>query len=180
MLPYNAELAEPLYKDQKRDYDMMWKKYNQASSLSPTDSVVNYGIDSRDTNRWYRYTAYTDVHDDSYTYFFRQSTLDWISNQISNRLKGVHPEGKRIIVPDSTISSVLDSYRNKTFLTPEMIIEQVIMYIVNSVSTEFETIRQNQSLSAWVQKYDMDSGIRRFNGEKINDKNKTWFFNWNY
>lgn len=183
MLPYNRKISQHLYQDQKADYDMLWKPYTQAKqleSLSPTDSVLKYTTDSRDTNRYYRYSAFTDINDPNYFKYYTNSVLDWCSAQITARLKGVHPEGKNIVVPDATIASVMDSYMHNANLNPGILEEQVVMYIVNYIKNEYQTINQNNKLSAWVQKYDMDSGLKQFNDVKLNENQRTMFYNWNY
>ena len=180
MLPYNRELSYPQYDNLQKDYQMIWQKYKTNELPSSTDSVINYGIDSKDTNRWYRYSAYTAENDPLYQAFFSDDNLNWMSVQITNRLKVVHPEGKNIVVPNQTIASVADSYWNKTFLTSETIREMTILYIVNQVTTDFQITQQNDNLDAWVQKYDITTGLRQFNDIRINEKTKTYFYNWNY
>ncbi len=178
MLPYDRSLSFHLYKDQKRDYDLIWDKYQSNILQSNTDSSTKYAIDSVHTNQWYRYPAYTESNQPIYNNFFKQEDIDWMSNQITIRLKGVHPEGKNIVVPDGTILSVADSYYNSGYFVIETLKEQVILYIVAQVKNEFEMTAQNDKLTPWVQKYDLESGLRQFNGIKLNDKKRSHFVHW--
>ncbi len=180
MLPYNRELSRPLYATQEIDQAMVTTPYKVNALLSSTDSVSNYGLDTNNVDSWYRYVAYTSTRDPNYLELFTKVSVDWISLQITLRLQGVHPEGKKIVVPDETILTVLDSFFNKLNLKPEQIREQVVMYIVEQVKNDFQITEQNDKLSAWVMKYDVTTGLRRYSDIKLNEKRGTHFYSWNY
>ena len=101
--------------------------------------------------------------------------------EITKRLKGVHPEGKNIIIPVYTISSVIDAIYNKTpHAELDVMIEMVINYIVNQVKTDYETTQQNNKLSIWVTNYDVTSGLQRFSAPKLNNKTRLSYTHWTY
>jgi hypothetical protein len=66
---------------------------------------------------------------------------------ITNMLKGVHPEGKNIIMPDDTIRSVCDSIFENSPAHADVMSKMVINYIVDFVKTDYETTTKNNNLS---------------------------------
>jgi hypothetical protein len=51
--------------------------------------------------------------------------------------------------------------------------KMVISYIVDYIRTEFNNTMKNYSYSAWVQKYDQETGLKQFDDIKLNNKSKT-------
>ena len=152
----------------------------KVNSLSSSSDNADMNIDTNHVNQWMRYVAYTASKDPDYTKLFSQPSVNWMSAQIILRLKGVHPEGKDIVVPDSTILSVADSWYQGTQLTIEMLQEMTVLHIVEQIRNDFQLIEQNDKLSAWIQKYDMDSGMKKFNDIKLNEKRGIHFYHWSY
>ena len=103
-----------------------------------------------------------------------------MSKMITHFLRGVHPEGKNIIVPESTIKSVGDSVFQNTFQSAQVMQEMIINFIVESIKAEYETVHKNNQLSAWVQKYDQETGLKQFNGVKLNNKMRSAYMQWRY
>lgn len=122
-----------------------------------------------DTN-FYAHVGWEQTSDDSVAlnYLFSNSTLDLISNEISDALRGVDPEGRRIVIPHDKIANVLSSvYRHgtrteigniyATFTIPDIqsrndirnIINQTINIVVSAIKNEFEIIENNKKLSVW-------------------------------
>jgi hypothetical protein len=58
--------------------------------------------------------------------------------------------------------------------------EMTINYVVNSIRTEYDVINNNNKLSIWVTKYDIDSGLQRTNGIKLNRKQRNSYYYWKY
>ncbi len=92
-----------------------------------------------------------------------------LSVQITRQLTGVHPKGKNIIVPNTTILSVLDSvymsfprdtYKNNAAKASGIIIE--------TIKQEFGAEKVYNSLSIDAIKYSGD--VRRHQKSKINEK----------
>lgn len=179
MLPYDRRLSEPLYLNEKTVMNMMYEPYITNNIPSLTDST-DYAIGSANINGLYRNVVYTSYDNPNYTSLFSDSSIAFMSNQITNRLQGVHPEGKRIIVPKETILSVADSYLNNNYNDVRVIQEQVIMYIVNTIVTDYGITSNNEKLTPWVQKYSMDTGLKQFNGVKLNENRGIHFYSWNY
>jgi hypothetical protein len=122
-----------------------------------------------------------DYREDCYYTFFSKQNIFNISLEITKRLKGVHPEGKNIIVSDENIISVMDSVYNATYKDVQKMTMMTIAYIVDAISTEFKTIEQNNKLSIWVTQYTDDWGIKQVPKLKMREKRPTpMIFNMNY
>jgi hypothetical protein len=128
-----------------------------------------YKANYNDTN-FYSHVGWEQTSDDSVAlnYLFSNSTLDLISNEVSDALRGVDPEGRRIIVPNDKIANVLSSvYQNgtrtdigsiySTFTIPDLqsrndirnIINQTINIVVSAIKNEIEITENNKKLSVW-------------------------------
>jgi hypothetical protein len=171
--PYNRENALSLR--------MLESPYKVNDLPSETDSSSR-AIDTNHISPWYRNVAFTAAQDPDYTNLFSQPSINWISAQITLRLRGVHPEGKDIVVPDYTILSVADSWYNGTQLSIEMLQEMTILHIVDIIKNDYQTMEQNDKLSAWVQLYDMTTGMNKWDkgAIKLNEKRGTSYYSWNY
>jgi hypothetical protein len=121
----------------------------------------------------YRYYGYQG--DDRYNSLFNDHSLKFMQDMISNALQGVHPQGKRIVVPIDTIRSVADSVFQTGFANADQMQKMVISFIVNSIAQEYETITKNNSLSAWVQLYDTSTGMKKMDGIKLNNKQRAYY-----
>lgn len=117
------------------------------------------------------YTKYVGYQDTNVCIekYFSGYTVNIISKKVTELLMGVHPENRRIIVPDSTIYNVLDAiYQNYRPPTGDIygrynipsgtttesyvqdMIDQVIEIIVSDVRNNYETIENNSKLSIWT------------------------------
>jgi hypothetical protein len=183
MLPYYRSPIESIFpnnNENAKTLSMIETPFKNNTISSYTDNNV-YAIDNTNhINVWYRNTAYTASNDPNYTELFSDSNINWMSGQITARLKGVHPEGKNIIVPNKSILGVMDSWYQSTQLTFEMLKEMVILHIVEQITNEYELTAQNSRLSPWVQKYSIDTGLKQFNDIKLNENRGTHFYSWNY
>jgi hypothetical protein len=103
-----------------------------------------------------------------YQYLFKPETIRRISQQITKRLHGVHPEGKNIIYPDHLIAQIVgqvfSAYKRPNIggiytkdiianMQPrddmEFIINQSINIIATTLKTQLETENNNKKLSIW-------------------------------
>ena len=125
-----------------------------------------------------RYAGY--VPNDRYLSLFSDHSIKFMSRMITHLLKGVHPEGKNIIVPDATIQSVADSVFQNTGQSVDVMQKMIINYIVQDFKTEYETIKKNNKLSIWVQKYDRSTGMKQFGDVKLNQKSRNAYFQMRY
>ena len=98
---------------------------------------------------------------------FSDKTVAWMSAEITERLRGVSPDGRDIVVPDDTILSVMNNvyitYRPQTGdiysrytisqleerTDADHIITETIEIIVDQVSTEMEVAANNYKLDIW-------------------------------
>jgi hypothetical protein len=160
---------------------MLNTPYKVNAKSSSTDNVA-YEVDTPHVNVWYRHVQYAGYDNKNYTELFTKHSVQWMSLQISLRLRGVHPEGKTIVVPDSSILTVADSFFNGTQLTIATIQEMVVMHIVDQVKNDFELIQQNDKLNIWQTLYSMDTGLQRISqvSSHINDRRPTHHYAWNY
>jgi hypothetical protein len=122
-----------------------------------------------------RTTVPCDASPSVYYTLFAKATIDWVSEQITKRLKGVHPEGKNIIVPDETIISVMDSLWHNSYPQPERLIMECVLFIVDYIKDDFQTNIQNSKLSIWVQNFPEESTIRQYAPIKLREKRPTNF-----
>lgn len=184
MLTYQRspeESSGPLNEENLKAFKMVTSPYQLNYLPSATDSQ-RYNVDTNSVNPWYRNVSYTAANDPDYRSLFNKQSVQWMSDQITARLKGVHPEGKNILVPKETILSVADSFYQNTQLTVEMLQEMIILKIVEQIRQDFELTKQNNKLSAWVQLYSMDTGLKQWSDAEdwINQKRRTHFYHWNY
>jgi hypothetical protein len=184
MLTYHRSATEslpPRDRDNALTYRMLNTPYKVNALPSETDNIM-YQQDTPYVDVWQRHVMYAGYNDPNYTDLFSQASVDWMSLQISLRLRGVHPEGKNIIVPDSTILSVADSVYQNTFLTLELLQEMTVLHIVEAVKNDFELTQQNDKLSIWQTLYSMDTGLQRISqvDSHINDRRGTHYYHWNY
>lgn len=121
-----------------------------------------------------------DTRDVFYS-FFSETNVKYISNEITRRLVGVHPQGKNIIVSDKQIVSVMDSVYKNTYRDIDKMTMMVVGYIVDYVSADFQTELQNQKLSIWTTNFGPETGLRQFSKIKVRErKGPSMVFNMNY
>jgi hypothetical protein len=152
--------------------------YDQYASTSSTDNSLDIYKGLGDINYNYRYLFFRSQ--DTYNYFMSQASMRLMSTEITRKLTGVHPEGKNIVVPDEMIRSVADSMYENNRMDIKALQEMTINYIVNTIRTEYDVINNNNKLSIWVTKYDIDSGLQRTNGIKLNRKQRNSYYYWKY
>jgi hypothetical protein len=123
--------------------------------------------------------------------YFDPNTVKIISHKISQLLDGVEPSGRKIIVPDKTIYSVLsqiyNSYRPPTgdiygrYNVPtdvpenyiQSLCDQTIEVIVNDVKNNIGIDELNSKLSIWTTVLgDFNNhGLRQYPPIKIRERN---------
>ena len=122
-----------------------------------------------------------DYRSQVYYSFFGKANISYISNEITNRLTGVHPQGKNIIVPTETILSVMDSMYENTYRDVDKLTMMTISYIVEYISNEYEIEMQNSKLNAWVMTYPPEYGMQQVPQIKLREKRPApMIFNMNY
>lgn len=174
----NGVQAHPYYKtytDFQKPYDMFDKGFYGNNNSTSTDNYAGeFPLNSN-----YRYAAGYSANE-RYISLFSDRSIDFMRRMITKLLDGVHPEGKNIIVPASTVYSVADSVFQNTGQSVQVMQEMVINFIVQDLKTEWETIKKNNSLSPWVQRYDQASGLQQFNDIKLNNKMRSAYMQLRY
>lgn len=138
-----------------------------------------YGVNSVADDNYRRFVGYTENNSCIQEYFSPQ-TIRLISNKISELLEGVDPEGRKIVVPDKNIASVMSNIQ-KNFRPPtgdiygrynvpngfgsdnyvQSMIDQTIEIIVSDVRTNLEMAENNRKLTVW------STVLGDFNAQKI-------------
>lgn len=132
-----------------------------------------------DYQKEYRYQVYASETEKK-RLLFSESSIATMQKAITFFLQGVHPEGKNIVVPRSTIVSVADSFYETTPAHLDVLQRMVVNFIVAQVKEEYETVTKNNKLSIWVTKYDVESGMQQFNDVKLNNKKRAPYSYYSY
>lgn len=151
----------------------------QYNANNTTTSAANTYTGEFPINMNLRYAAGYQA-DQNYLAFFSDKNVRWMSMVITSMLKGVHPEGKNIIIPNETIRSVCDSIFQNSPAHADVMSKMVISYIVEFVKTDYANTTKNNNLSIWVQRYDEESGLKQFNNIKLNNKQRSPYMQWRY
>jgi len=166
------------YTEYQKNYNVFQQDpYNPANASTSSTYLKDLG----NVQNNYRYAAGWTAGEPYYTLMSDQS-LAFMSKMITGYLQGVHPEGKNIIVPESTIRSVADAIYSNGASNTQTEQQMVIRLIVDKIREEFDQIETNNTLSAWVQNYDGTNGLKQFNNIKLNNKGMNWNTNmmWKY
>lgn len=132
-----------------------------------------------DFQKEYRYQIYSSETEKK-RLLFSESSINTMSKAITYFLQGVHPEGKNIVVPQSTIVSVADSFYETTPAHLDVLQRMVVNYIVTQIKEEYATLEKNNNLSIWVTRYDVESGMQQFNDIKLNNKKRAPYSYYSY
>ena len=173
-----GEQAHPFYQtytDFQKPYTY-WTPQNNANNISTSYTQTSGEFPA---NFNYRYAAGFNPND-RYLSFFSKENIAFISQSITKALKGVHPEGKNIIVPNETILSVADSVYQNTFQDEKTMTQMVVNYVADAIITEFTNTEKNNAYSPWVQRYDQSTGLSQFNDVKLNKKMRSPYMQWKY
>jgi hypothetical protein len=118
------------------------------------------------------YVTTHNLSDDGVHYVFRipPKIEEKISKEITDRLKGVHPEGKNIIVPHKSIFEISNLFYDIHKKHPDEVIPCTIEHIVTDVKYSYVQEIDNSNLTAWNMKYDgTNAGITSYNGVRVNN-----------
>lgn len=145
---------------------------------------------------------YTSSNSSVLDYIFSNATLDVLSQQITQALRGVDPQGRDIIVPHDKIANVLSSvysfgtrtnigdiYTHDTIPSIEgrndvrNILNQTINIVVSAIRDEISITEQNKKLSIWTTVLGdfNEHGLRSFAPIKIRERHPQYMaFNMRY
>jgi len=123
-------------------------------------------------NNYYRYVGWeqTEYPGNPVKTLFSELTLKEVQKKITNLLKGVHPDGRDILVPIESIGNVFSQFLNNEPTNRELgdiysrftienpqekgfvqsIVERSITVIVNQIRNEYGMIENNKKLSVWT------------------------------
>ena len=154
------------YKNYQTPYSY-WNSISEKSMLNNTTSYKTY-IGQDNINKDIRYALYTPR--ENYNTLFSKDSLELMQIAIRNSLEGIHPQGKHIIVPLETIRSIADSIYENSRREVHVMQAMIINYIVNNIKTEYDTIQKNNNMSIWNTKYTEETGMKSFDGIKLNNR----------
>lgn len=179
-------------------------KYSEYSELESAPApLAPFCIENADQGIQYVGWDYTKADNEKYNFLFSQTNLDYLSSTISDALRGVDPQNRKIIVPDDKICNVLSTvykygtrcnvgdiysrYNIEPIATRNDIKDinnQTITIIVSAIRDELETIENNKNLSIWDQQLLGDfnrQGLRAHSPIKIRKRMpQRMMFNMNY
>ena len=153
------------------EYRLSTTPYKFTDYINASTSSSKIFKDADFTNYKFRYALYTPGQ--RYEDLLSPESINLMSSQITKQLKGVHPDNKNIVVPNSTIYSFADSMFENNPMDTYVLRRMIVSHIVNSIKNEFEQIQNNNKLSLWITKYDVDSGLKRTNSIKLNQKQRS-------
>lgn len=147
---------------------LKYSEYKQLETSTQEPPSPPFCIDNADAGIQNVGWGYTVDDDPKYAFIFSQTNMDYLSSTISDALRGVDPQNRKIIIPDDKIANVLSTvYKYATRanvgdIHSRYIIEpievrndikninnQTINIIVSAIRDEIEMTEQNKSLSVW-------------------------------
>lgn len=130
---------------------------------------IDYNEEHLINSNFTRFVGYADTSNELRNRYFNLNVVRTISTKLTELLKGVDEQNRRIIVPDKTIADIMDSvyksYRPQTgdiygrYNVPNAsnkddyvssLIDQTIEIIYSQVKNDFETEQNNKGLSVWT------------------------------
>ena len=79
-----------------------------------------------------------------------QKNINMASEKITQLLDGVHPEGKRIVVPESTIrESIVSVFKSGDNYDVAKVLEEAINQIVQYIQDDYRSLKKNNTYSVW-------------------------------
>lgn len=145
--------------------------YSEYSELEKYNAVPNppvFCIENADDGIQYVGWEHTVEDNEKYAFIFSQKNMDYLSATISDALRGVDPQNRKIIIPDDKIANVLSTvYKYATranigdvhsrFIVGPIetrndikdINNQTINIIVSAIRDEVEMTNNNKKLSVW-------------------------------
>ena len=149
---------------------LKYSEYSELEKYDKTPPPVPFCIDEADNGIQYVGWDYTKEENEKYAFLFSQTNLDYLSSTISDALRGVDPQNRKIIIPNDKICNVLstvykygtranvgDIYSRYTVGTIDTrndikdINNQTINIIVSAIRDEVEMTENNKKLSVWDQ-----------------------------
>lgn len=110
--------------------------------------------------------------DPNYNYFFSQRNITYISQTVTQRLRNLFPKRKPVRVTDENIKGIMWEWYQYEYNNPQIMTQEIINMITNSLENELSIEDNNQTLDPWIQLHDENYGISRhdFSGIKLNNR----------
>ncbi len=153
-------------------------KYGIGNNTNITNEASRVFSGNENVNLKYRYLFFDPR--ERYNELLSNDSIQLISQNVTKKLAGVHPEGKNIIVPEYTIRSVAENMFEYNPMSVDVLQMMTINFIVSSIKEEFETIEKNNKLDIWVTKYDVSTGMKQYSEPKLNKKMRVGYVAWKY
>jgi hypothetical protein len=153
-------------------------KYGIYDNTNITNEASRVFKGNEYTNLKNRYLFFTPG--ERYKYLLSDESIQMMSNTITKKLDGIHPDGKNIIVPDYTIRNTAENMFEYNPMSVDVLQMMTINFIVDSIKEEYLTLEKNNSLSIWVTKYDDSTGLKRITTPKLNQKMRQGYVAWKY
>lgn len=147
---------------------LTYSEYTELEKYNATPPLPPFCIEEADNGIQNVGWDFTKEDNEKYAFVFSQQNIDYLSTTISDALRGVDPQNRRIIIPDDKICNVLSTvYKygtrcNVGDIYSKYIIEpiavrndikdinnQTINIIVSSIRDEVEMTSNNKKLSVW-------------------------------
>lgn len=143
-------------------------KYSELEQYDKMPPPVQFCIEDADQGIQNVGWDITKEDNEKYAFVFSQANIDYLSATISDALRGVDPQNRKIIIPDDKICNVLSTvykygtrcnvgdiytrYNVGTISTRNDIKDinnQTINIIVSAIRDEIEMTENNKKLSVW-------------------------------
>ena len=121
----------------------------------------------------YRYLVETDPSvDPVYSHFFSQVNIQYISESVTRRLRELFPKRRPIRITDDNIRTIMWEWYQFEYNNPQIMTQEVINMITNSLENDISIEENNQKLDPWIKLYDENYGISRhdFSGIRLNNR----------
>jgi hypothetical protein len=130
---------------------------------------IDVDLEESINDNYTRHVGYKDTDNLLQTRFYNINVVNTISQKLTQLLQGVDPQNRPIIIPDKSISNIMDSvyqnYRPQTgdifsrYIIPtglnsddyiQDMIDQTIEIIYSDVKNNLEMEANNKKLSVWT------------------------------
>jgi hypothetical protein len=173
----NVNTSDPIQHPYYSEYVAGTSKYGVFDNTNITNEASRVFKGNEYSNLKNRYLFFTPG--ERYNYLLSDESIQMMSNTITKKLDGIHPDGKNIVLPDYTIRNTAENMFEYNPMSVDVLQMMTINFIVDAIKEEFMTLEKNNALSIWVTKYDASTGMKQISTPKLNNK-KTYSSRMNY
>ena len=147
---------------------LRYSEYTELEKYDAAPKPPQFCIENADDGIQYVGWEQTVDDNEKYAFIFSQQNMDYLSATISDALRGVDPQNRKIIIPDDKIANVLSTVykygtranvgdiHSRYIVGPietrndiKDINNQTINIIVSAIRDEVQMTEQNKNLSVW-------------------------------